>query len=153
MERRLLVADNAAMGSQKRTEVFIVDDVPSMRARLRELVSEVPEVSVVGDAGTKDDAITGILATHPACVLLDYQLIGATGVDVLRAVHPQSPDTVFVVLTNHPDPQYRRACMAAGASHFFDKSTEFDRIGDVLRQLRSKAHDATACRQHHGDSR
>jgi len=123
------------------TEVFIVDDVPSIRARLREMVGELPDVAVVGDAGTAADAIDGILATHPACVLLDYQLIGGTGVDVLRAVHGRSPGTVFVVLTNHPDPQYRRACMEAGADHFFDKSTEFDRIGDVIRQLR----DAPRC--------
>jgi len=40
------------------------------------------------------------------------------------------------VLTNQPDPQYREACMAAGADHFFDKSTEFERIGDVIRQMR-----------------
>ena len=120
-----------------RTEVFIVDDVPSMRERLRELVGEVPDVEVVGDAGTASDAIAGILAKHPACVLLDYQLIGGTGVDVLRAVHGRALDTVFVVLTNHPDPQYRRACMDAGAHHFFDKSTEFDRIADVLRNLRN----------------
>jgi DNA-binding NarL/FixJ family response regulator len=120
----------------KRTEVFIVDDVPSMRERLRELVGDVPDVDVVGDAGTISDAIAGILATRPACVLLDYQLVGGTGVDVLRAVHDRAPDTVFVVLTNHPDPQYRRACMAAGADHFFDKSTEFERVAEVLRDLR-----------------
>ena len=118
-----------------RTEVFIVDDVPSMRERLRELVAEVPGVEVVGDAGTKTDAIAGILAKQPSCVLLDYQLIGGTGVDVLRAVHARSPGTVFVVLTNHPDPQYRHACMQAGADHFFDKSTEFERVADVLRSI------------------
>ena len=123
---------NAAL---TRTEVFIVDDVPSMRERLRELVGEVPEVDVVGDAGTPSDAIAGILAKQPTCVLLDYQLIGGTGVDVLRAVQGRSPGTVFVVLTNHPDPQYRRACMDAGAHHFFDKSTEFERIADVLRSI------------------
>ena len=107
-----------------------------MRDRLRELVSEVPDVDVVGDAGTPADAIAGILDKHPACVLLDYQLIGGTGVDVLRAVQGHAPGTVFVVLTNHPDPQYRRACMAAGADHFFDKSTEFECVADVLRKLR-----------------
>jgi DNA-binding NarL/FixJ family response regulator len=123
-----------------RTEIFIVDDLPSMRDRLTELVGELPDVEVVGSAGTPADAIAGILATHPACVLLDYQLIGGTGVDVLRAVHARSPETVFVVLTNHPDPQYRRACMEAGADHFFDKSTEFDRIGDVIRKLRNASH-------------
>ncbi|MCC6195852.1 MAG: response regulator transcription factor [Burkholderiales bacterium] len=120
------------------TEVFIVDDVPSMRERLRELVREVPDVAVVGDAGTPAEAIAGILATRPACVLLDYQLVGGTGVDVLRGVHACSPGTVFVVLTNQPDPQYRRVCMDAGADHFFDKSAEFDRIGEVLRRLQTQ---------------
>lgn len=124
------------MSAAQRTEVFIVDDVPSMRERLRELVGEVPDVEVVGDAGTPADAIAGILEKHPACVLLDYQLIGGTGVDVLRAVHDRAQNTVFVVLTNHPDPQYRRACMAAGADHFFDKSTEFECVTEVLRTLR-----------------
>ena len=124
------------MNAAHRTEVFIVDDVPSMRDRLRELVSEVPDVDVVGDAGTPADAIAGILDKRPACVLLDYQLVGGTGVNVLRAVHGHAPGTVFVVLTNHPDLQYRRACMAAGADHFFDKSTEFECVADVLRKLR-----------------
>jgi DNA-binding NarL/FixJ family response regulator len=118
------------------TQVFIVDDIPSMRERLRELVGEVPDVEVVGESGTTSEAIAEILAKQPACVLLDYQLIGGTGVDVLRAVHDDARDTIFVVLTNHPDPQYRRACMAAGADHFFDKSTEFECIAQVLRDLR-----------------
>ena len=133
----MLAGHNRAMSMQATTQVFIVDDLPSMRERLRELLADLPDVSVIGDAGTPTDAIAGILATRPACVLLDYQLVGGTGVDVLRAIHPKLPGIVFVVLTNHPDPQYRRACMAAGATHFFDKSTEFDRIPDVLRQMRS----------------
>jgi len=133
----MLNVDNVDMSTQAPTQVFIVDDVPLMRERLRELVDQLPEVTVVGDAGTPTEAIAGILATQPECVLLDYQLVGGTGVDVLRAVRPQSPGTVFVVLTNHPYPQYRRACIDAGASHFFDKSTEFDRIRDVLLEMRS----------------
>ena len=124
------------MSAAHRTEVFIVDDIPSMRERLRELVGEVPDVEVVGESGTTSEAIAGILAKQPACVLLDYQLIGGTGVDVLKAVHDRAKGTIFVVLTNHPDPQYRRACMAAGADHFFDKSTEFECVAQVLRDLR-----------------
>ena len=57
----------------------------------------------------------GISETQPDCVVLDFQLIGGTAVDVLRAVHPGSPEIAFIVLTNHPTPQYRRACMEAGA--------------------------------------
>ncbi|MFO1310739.1 MAG: hypothetical protein U1F41_01605 [Burkholderiales bacterium] len=54
-------------------------------------MGEVPDVDVVGDAGTPADAIAGILATHPACVLLDFQLIGGTGVDVPRGPRAGPP--------------------------------------------------------------
>lgn len=111
-----------------------------MRDRLRELVSEIDGVEIVGDAGTTQDAIDGILRTHPDCVLLDYQLVGGTGVDVLRAVHPRSPRIAFIVLTNHATPQHRKACVDAGARFFFDKSTEFGSIRTAIAEIESAAH-------------
>ncbi len=112
--------------------VYIVDDSPSMRVRLSELLGEIDGVDVVGEAGTPADAIAGILRVHPQYVLLDYQLDGGTGLDVLRAVHPQDPGVVFIVLTNHATPQYRDACLEAGARHFLDKSSEFGRIKEFI---------------------
>jgi DNA-binding NarL/FixJ family response regulator len=103
-----------------------------MRVRLSELLGEIDGVDVVGEAGTPADAIAGILRVHPQYVLLDYQLEGGTGLDVLRAVHPQDPGVVFIVLTNHATPQYRDACLEAGARHFLDKSSEFGRIKEFI---------------------
>lgn len=121
-------------------KVFIVDDSPSMRVRLSELLGEIDGLDVVGEAGTPADAIDGILRVHPQYVLLDYQLEGGTGLDVLRAVHPQAPGVVFIVLTNHATPQYRRACIEAGAQHFLDKSSEFGRIKEVIAGLEAAPH-------------
>ena len=115
--------------------VFIVDDLPAMRERLSELMAAMAGVQIVGEAGTPAEAIDGILRTNPDCVLLDYQLIDGTGVDVLRAVHPQSPDIAFIVLTNHATPQHRRACLDAGARYFFDKSTEFGNIRSAIAEI------------------
>jgi DNA-binding NarL/FixJ family response regulator len=123
-----------------RTEIFIVDDLPSMRERLRELVVDIDGTDVVGDAGTPAAAIEGILRTHPDCVLLDYQLVDGTGVDVLRAVHPQLPQVAFIVLTNHATTQHRRACLDAGARFFFDKSTEFGLIRGAIAEIGATAH-------------
>ena len=100
----------------------------------------VHQMSVVGEAGTPSDAIAGILRSHPQYVLLDYQLEGGTGLDVLRAVHPQDPGVVFIVLTNHATPQYRHACHEAGARHFLDKSSEFGRIKEVISGLETAPH-------------
>ena len=127
------------MNTASRTAIFIVDDLPSMRERLRELVDGVEGIEVVGEAGTPDEAIAGIRRTHPDYVLLDYQLIGGTGVDVLRAFHPEAPDIAFIVLTNHATAQHRRACIDAGARFFFDKSTEFGSVRSTIAGSRPRS--------------
>jgi len=122
------------METRNCSRVFIVEDSAPIRSRLVELLGEIEGVCVVGEAETPGDAVTGIQQTKPHCVVLDYQLIGGTGVDVLRAVRPASPEIGFVVLTNHPNAQYRRVCMEAGADWFLDKSTEFGKIKEVVTE-------------------
>jgi two-component system response regulator DevR len=126
----------ASMNTPARTRVFIVDDLPSMRERLRELIDGIDGIEVVGEAGTAAEAIAGIRGTHPDYVLLDYQLVGGTGLDVLRDVHPGAPEITFIVLTNHATTQHRRACLDAGARFFFDKSTEFGEVPSAITQSR-----------------
>lgn len=112
--------------------VFIVEDSAAVRARLVEQLHLIDGVTIVGQAASRKEAVAGILETQPDYVVLDFQLEGGTGVDVLRAARRQLPDTVFIVLTNHPQAQLRRICMEAGANEFFDKSTEFIKINQVI---------------------
>lgn len=123
------------MGTPQRTNVFIVEDSATVRARLVELIDDLDGVRVVGEAETPADAAAGILAKRPDCVVLDFQLTGGTAIEVLREVRLKAPEIVFIVLTNHPTAQHRRACMEAGASYFFDKSIEFGRIKNVIAGL------------------
>jgi DNA-binding NarL/FixJ family response regulator len=120
------------METQCTGRVFIVEDSPSIRSRLVEMLGEMDNVRVVGEADSPEAAVAGIQATQPHCVVLDFQLIGGTGVDVMRAVHPVSPEIRFVVLTNHPNAQYRRLCEAAGADWFLDKSVEFGKLKEAV---------------------
>jgi len=122
------------------THIYIVDDSAAIRSRLNEMLSRVDGVRVVGEAGAVGRAVTEILSLRPHSVLLDLNLDGASGMQVLRTIHPQAPDIVFVVLTNHAEPQYRRACERAGAAYFLDKSTEFDRVPGVIAQIASTRH-------------
>jgi len=122
------------MEMRRSGKLFVVEDSPSIRSRLVELLGEIEGASVVGEAGTADEAVAGILRTKPDCVVLDLQLIDGSGVDVLRAVHPDSPEIAFIVLTNHPTAQYRRVCMEAGAAFFLDKSSEFGKLKHVVGQ-------------------
>lgn len=115
--------------------VYIVDDSAAIRARLNEMLAGMDRVRVVGEAASAREAVAGILRSRPDSVLLDLNLMGRTGIDVLRTVRPQAPEIVFVVLTNHAEPQYRRVCAEAGAAYFLDKSSEFDRVREVVAEI------------------
>ncbi|WP_171161017.1 response regulator [Usitatibacter palustris] len=128
------------MNSATRTSVYIVDDSPAIRSRLTEMLSRMDQVTVVGEAGSARDAVEAILRLRPHSVLLDLNLLGVSGMEVLRAVHERAPEVEFIVLTNHSEPQYRRACTAAGARYFLDKTSEFDRVPDVIAKIAALRH-------------
>jgi DNA-binding NarL/FixJ family response regulator len=125
-------------GLKQRTNVFLVEDSAPIRARLCEMLSTIDGVSIVGEAESAASAIDGILRTQPDSVVLDVRLAGGTGIEVLRKVCPLAPHIVFIMLTNHSDPQYRRTCLQSGAAHFLDKSTEFDKVKEVIAGLNTK---------------
>jgi len=125
---------------ETRTRIYIVDDSAAIRARLNEMLAKMAGVAVVGEASSASEAIPGILRTHPHSVLLDLNLMGRTGLEVMLAVLKEAPETVFVVLTNHAEPQYRRACAKAGAAYFLDKSADFDRVPAVIAEIAATNH-------------
>jgi DNA-binding NarL/FixJ family response regulator len=128
------------METTQNTRVYIVEDSAPIRARLAEMLSLMERVSVVGESGNAREAVAGILRVRPDSVLLDLNLMGRTGIDVMRSVHPKAPEIVFVVLTNHAEPQYRRAATEAGAAYFLDKSNEFDRVREVIAEIAATRH-------------
>jgi DNA-binding NarL/FixJ family response regulator len=67
--------------------VVIVDDAPRVRVRLKALLyADAPYAEVVGEAGEARTAIRRILDRSPDVVILDLQLEGASGIEVLRAI-------------------------------------------------------------------
>ncbi|RZJ26878.1 MAG: response regulator, partial [Haliea sp.] len=106
---------------------FHADDSPLIRERVAGLLGSGAMV-IVGHAETPQYAIDGILALHPDVVVLDVQLEGGSGLQVLRAVRRVAPDIAFVVFSNHSDPAYRKRYLDEGAQAFLDKSTEFNQL-------------------------
>jgi DNA-binding NarL/FixJ family response regulator len=128
------------MQADKPTSVFIVDDSESIRQRLVAMLQTMDDIAIVGQATCADCAIAGIRETCPDSVLLDLNLKGSSGIRVLSTIHGEMPLVEFVVLTNHSEPQYRRACERAGARYFLDKSTEFDSVRHVIAEIAAHRH-------------
>jgi len=73
----------------------LVDDEKPARDRLRHLLSDHPEVSVVGEAGDGEEALALIRSTRPDVVLLDIQMPGKSGMQVASQLEPPRPKIVF----------------------------------------------------------
>jgi DNA-binding NarL/FixJ family response regulator len=116
-------------------KVFIADDSGAIVERLVDLLEEVPGARLVGRAGNVLEAVRGIHEMNPDALILDLQMPGGSGLDVLRAVRMGHPLLQVLICTNYPYPKYREECFSAGANFFLDKSTEFEKIPAILREL------------------
>jgi two-component system response regulator DesR len=112
--------------------VFLADDSAVIRKRVNALL-EAEGMQVTGEAGTPQGCIAAILATHPDVVVLDVQLEGGSGLQVLKAVRPVDPTVAFVVFSNNAGPVYRARYLAEGAAGFLDKSSEFDQLAHAVQ--------------------
>ena len=121
--------------------VLIVDDSPLVRERLVHMVSQFSGVEIAGQTGDPQVALDAIRSLSPSVVILDIRLPGRSGFDLLPEIKRLDPAPVVIMLTNYPYPQYREKCMEAGADFFLDKSTEFQRIGEILGEISSHEKD------------
>lgn len=111
--------------------VYLADDSALIRSRVTALLGPC-DLTIVGEGQTPSESIAGILATHPDVVVLDVQLDGGTGLEVLRAIRPAAPEVAFVVFSNNSTPAYRKRYMQGGATAFLDKNTEFDQLAQAV---------------------
>ncbi len=111
--------------------VFLADDSGPIRVRVAALLG-AHEMTVVGEAATPQACIDGILASQPQVVVLDVQLLGGPGLQVLRAVRSAAPQIAFVVFSNNAGPAYRKRYLGEGAGRFLDKSCEFEQLPNAI---------------------
>lgn len=121
---------SAVIATPSPVRVFLAEDSVPVRARIAGMLSAT--TSIVGEGATPQGCIEGILQTRPDVVVLDVQLEGGQGLEVLRAVRAAVPRVAFIVFSNNSHPAYRKRYLAAGASLFLDKSTEFDQLAAAV---------------------
>lgn len=116
-------------------KVFIVDDSALVRERLIGMLSEIPELEIAGQAQNAHEGIESIRKCKPDVAIIDIRLPDRSGIEVLKIIKKDTPAPLVIILTNYPYPQYKKKCKEAGADFFFDKSSEFEKVLDVLKRL------------------
>ena len=111
--------------------VLIADDHLFYREGLRVMLGAVPEIQLVGEAATGDEAIERAVALQPDVVLMDLKMPGASGIEATRRIVRESPRIGVLVLTMFDDDSVF-AAMRAGARGYLLKDA---RLEDVVRAI------------------
>ncbi|UJR83264.1 response regulator [Sandaracinus amylolyticus] len=115
--------------------VLIVDACERTRARLRDLLSlKGGDGSHVHEAGDLDQAAAVLGRAPVAAIIVDVDTPAQDGLALLSSLRALGARRLLVVLTNDASEPRRRACLARGADHFFDKSHEFERALELAIQ-------------------
>jgi DNA-binding NarL/FixJ family response regulator len=105
------------------------------RWALREALSNVIDMTVVGDAGTVEDAIAAVTRLKPDVLLLDVALPDHTGYDVLKEIRELDASPHVVMLGIHDEPSYAVRAIEAGAHAFVLKSAKPEVLLAAIRAV------------------
>ena len=133
-----------------RFKLFIADDSKVLCKLLVEKLLESENLEITGIAHNVSDAFKHIDSTDSDAAILDIQMPGGNGIEILKCIKKKHPSTKVIIFTNYPYPQYRKKCEEAGADFFFDKHNEFNDLFDVIKQLVKEHNDMNLLRFREG---
>jgi DNA-binding NarL/FixJ family response regulator len=113
--------------------VVLADDQPLIRAGLRMLIADTPDIDVIGEAGTGTEAVRLTRATEPDVVVMDIRMPGMDGIEATQLIIGSDAHARVLVLTTFDDDEYVYAALRAGASGFLVKDMALE---DILAAIR-----------------
>jgi len=115
-------------------KVMLVDDHPLFLEGLRNLM-ETYEFEVVGTAGTGHEAVEKARVLKPDVILMDIELPGCSGIDVINPIKSEMPDVKIVMLTSFNEDEKLFEAVKRGASGYLLKNLQVAELLSLLQTL------------------
>ncbi len=115
--------------------VLIADDHPVVRQGLGNMLVNLPEVEVVGEACDGTQALERVANLKPDIILLDIRMPGRSGLQILPLLRKAHPDIKIIVLTSYDSDEYLFGALRSGAHAFLLKSIAHEKLADAIRQV------------------
>lgn len=116
-------------------KVMVVEDSRAIRERVVAVLAGIVGKHAVLEAEAVKEAVEQIFEHKPDVVVLDLLLPDGHGLDVLTTIMALQQSTRVLVMSNDPNEQYRKRALQLGASHFFDKVRDFDKVFDTIADM------------------
>src|SRR4029453_13853786 len=115
--------------------VLVVDDQSMVRAGLRMLLADEPDIEVVAEAGNGREAIAQVARFHPNIVLMDIRMPGVEGLEAFRRCRAPDDSVRVLVLTTFDLDEYVYEALRAGASGFVLKDDPPEQLIAAVRTI------------------
>jgi DNA-binding NarL/FixJ family response regulator len=116
-------------------KLLIADDSELIRTRLLGLFECLPGIDSAHTADTLAQTLESVRRLRPTLVIQDLHLSDGNAIQIINSLKLLEPGMGIAILTNDASEFNRRKCFEAGADWFFDKSTEFESLLEVVRKL------------------
>jgi two-component system invasion response regulator UvrY len=116
-------------------KVLIADDHAILRRGLKEILARELEDAVYGEAKDAREVLARVQSDQWDLVILDLSMPGRSGLDVLRDIKGMRPKLPILVLSMHPEDQYGKRILKAGASGYMNKESAPEELIKAIRKV------------------
>lgn len=129
------MADGEQPGHDNPIRVFLMDDHEVVRRGVHDLLNDEPDITVVGEAATAEQALVRVPALRPQVAVLDVRLPDGDGVTVCRELRSRMPDLACLMLTSFDDEEALLDSIMAGASGYVLKQIQGSDLVAAVRTV------------------
>jgi len=115
--------------------ILITDDHAVVRRGLREILADSLEGATFSEAGNADEALRALAHHSTQILVLDINMPGRSGLDLLKDVKRAWPRLPVIVLSVQPEDQYAMRCLRAGASAYINKDSAPEELAQAARKV------------------
>ena len=116
-------------------KIIIADDHPIVRAGMKQIIAEDPDLHVTDEAADGRQLLHKIRAENFDVVILDITMPHIDGLDVLKQLKVEKPKMPVIILSIHPESQYALRVLKAGASGYVTKTSAPDELISAVRKV------------------
>ncbi len=115
--------------------LMIVDDHPVFRHGIRQLIGQLPEVTICAEAENAPLALDAMRRLKPDVALIDVSMPGTNGIELIKLMLAEEPRLIVLVVSMHDESLYALRALRAGAKGYVMKQQAMETVLDALRKV------------------
>ena len=115
--------------------VLVADDHPLLRNGLRQVLSQEPDLTVIGEAENSEQVLAHVKEGNADVLVLDLTMPGRGGLDVLRDIRRENPTLPVLILSMHAEDQFAVRAIKAGANGYLSKDNAGAEVVKAIRKV------------------